>query len=179
MATTMADQREPGLADRVHGNIESIEQLKAEAERAVSPRQLLIERIARSIGRPATVIALICGSAAWIAFNEYLAHTGRTPIDAPPFFWLQGTLALFAALVTTMVLAAQTRQQRDADRRAHLELHVNLLAEQKATKIIGLLEELRRDLPQVSDRVDPEADALQEEVDPRTVDAALESKPSR
>jgi uncharacterized membrane protein len=175
MATIARDQREPALADRVHGNIESIAQLKAEAEAALSPRQLLIERIAKSIGRPATVIVLISGSAAWIGLNEYLVHVGRAPLDAPPFFWLQGTLGLFASLITTMVLVAQTRQQRDADRRAHLELHVNLLAEQKATKIISLLEELRRDLPQVRDRVDPVAEALQEEVDPKTVHDALQS----
>jgi len=175
----MAKSEQPALADRVHGNIESIAQLQAEAERTTSNRQLLIERIAAFVGRPWTVIVLICGAAVWITLNEYLAHTGRAPIDEPPFFWLQGTLSLFAALVTTMVLVAQTRQRREAERRAHLELHVNLLAEQKATKIIGLLEELRRDMPQVHDRVDPEAEAFQEEIDPKAVDDALRTEPHK
>jgi uncharacterized membrane protein len=178
----MATHSEPeraGLVDRVHGNIRSIEELKVESERALSNRQLRIERVARRIGRPGTVIALLCGSAAWIGINAYLIAIGRTPLDPPPFFWLQGTLGLFAALVTTMVLVAQSRQQRDAERRAHLELHVNLLAEQKATKIISLLEELRRDLPQVRDRIDPVAEALQEEVDPRTVHDALQTGRTR
>jgi uncharacterized membrane protein len=168
-----------GLAERVHGNIESIAELKAEADKDVGADQLLIERIARKVARPATVIALLAGSAVWIGLNAYLQHVGRAPIDPPPFFWLQGTLGLFAALITTMVLVAQTRQQHDDERRAHLELHVNLLAEQKATKIIGLLEELRRDLPQVRDRHDPIAEALQEEVDPKAVHDALKTGPHK
>jgi uncharacterized membrane protein len=66
-------------------------------------------------------------------------------------------------------------QGREADRRAHLELQVNLIAEQKTTKIISLLEELRHDLPMVKDRKDEVADALQESMDPQAVLSALES----
>ena len=41
------------------------------------------------------------------------------------------------------VLVRQNRLARAEDDRAHLELQVNLLAEQKATHIIALLETLR------------------------------------
>jgi len=67
----------------------------------------------------------------------------------------KGAFGLFGALVATTVLTAQNRQNVENERRAHLELQVNLLAEQKVTKIIALLEELRRDLPIVRDRRDP------------------------
>ena len=160
------------LSARLRGNIESMSQLQEDAERDVSRRQALIERTARTIGRPTTLFALLVLAAGWIVLNENLAD----PLDAPPFFWLQGALSMYAALITTMVLITQSRQQRDADRRAHLELQVNLLAEQKATKIISLLEELRHDLPDVRDRVDPNADALQEEVDPKTLHDALRTR---
>jgi len=36
---------------------------------------------------------------------------------------------------------------------------VSLLAEQKTAKLIALIEELRRDLPEVTNRHDPEAAA--------------------
>ena len=58
----------------------------------------------------------------------------------------------------------------------HLELQVNLLTEQKTTKIIRLLEELRHDLPMVKDRHDPEAAALQKPMDADGVLAALEQR---
>lgn len=44
---------------------------------------------------------------------------------------------------------------------AHLDLKVTLLTGQKAAKLIDLLEELRRDLPNVRNRHDPEAAAHQ------------------
>jgi uncharacterized membrane protein len=60
------------------------------------------------------------------------------------------------------------------ERRAHLELQVNLLTEQKTTKLINLLEELRRDLPMIKDRHDPESAAFQQPTDPEAVLAALD-----
>jgi len=120
------------------------------------------------------VLALIVCVAIWIAGNVGAVATGLHPVDPPPFFWLQGAIALYVAFVSTMVLVTQRRESAETERRAHLEFHVNLLAEQKATKIIALLEELRRDMPNVRDRQDPVADALQEEVDPTVVHSALE-----
>ena len=50
---------------------------------------------------------------------------------------------------------------------------MNLLAEHKVAKLIALVEELRRDLPMVRDRIDREADAMQEAVDPNAMIEAL------
>jgi uncharacterized membrane protein len=86
---------------------------------------------------------------------------------------MQGAVAFYAALVTTVVLATQNRQNSEAERRGQLELQVNLMAEQRTAKTIALLEELRRDLPSVPNRVDRLADAMQESVDPKTVLSVL------
>ena len=51
-----------------------------------------------------------------------------------------------------------------------------LLTEQKAAKMIDLLEELRRDLPNVKNRDDPEAVALQRSMNPDLVLAALDER---
>ena len=53
---------------------------------------------------------------------------------------------------------------------------MSMLTEQRTAKIIDLLEELRRDMPTVRDRVDLEAEALTRTVDPHEVLATLESK---
>jgi uncharacterized membrane protein len=62
------------------------------------------------------------------------------------------------------------------EQRAHLDLKVTLLTEQKAAKMIDLLEELRRDLPNVKNRHDPEAVALQQSMNPDLVLAALDER---
>jgi uncharacterized membrane protein len=71
------------------------------------------------------------------------------------------------------VLVAQNRQYKLEQQRAHLDLQVNLLTEQKVTKVIHLLEELRRDMPNVEDRHDPQAAVLQQGADAAQVISAL------
>ena len=67
--------------------------------------------------------------------------------------------------MTTIVLITQQRQNRATELRRQLDLQVNLLVEQKVTKLIGLVgRKLRRDLPHVQDRHDPEVEALLEPV---------------
>ncbi len=84
-------------------------------------------------------------------------------------------LLTVAALATsTIVLITQQRQARLESQRAHLDLQVNLLTEQKVTKIIDLIEELRRDLPMVQDRDDPESAVLQKRTNTTQVLSALE-----
>lgn len=55
-------------------------------------------------------------------------------------------------------------------------MQMSLLTEQRTAKIIDLLEELRRDMPSVQNRVDLEAEALTKTVDPHEVLATLETK---
>ncbi len=55
-----------------------------------------------------------------------------------------------------------------------LDLQVNLLTEQKVAKVIHLLEELRRDLPMVKDRHDPQAAVMQERADTAQLASALD-----
>ncbi len=161
------------VPERVQGNIEAMTRLRDEVELGIDPHQRVIERGARALGRPRTFYILVVTVTAWIALNVYLIWSGSPPLDEPPFFWLQGALAIYVALVSTMVLVAQSRQGREADRQAHLELHVALLAEQKTTKLISLLEELRRDLPNVINRKDEVAESMEQEFDPKAVHSKL------
>jgi uncharacterized membrane protein len=159
----------------VNVNIENIAGLQHDLERRVSRQHRAVETATGVIGRPSTLFVLTAVISAWIFYN-LAAPLERWPeLDHAPFFWLQGAIALYAAVVSTMVLTVQIRQSREADRRAHLELQVNLLSEQKAGKIIALLEELRRDLPNVTNREDLLAEAMQKQMDPRAVLAAMEA----
>jgi uncharacterized membrane protein len=153
---------------------ETIAALRARAEHQMSTSQRVVETFTANIGRPSTIAMLLALIALWVAWNAIESRGGGQAIDPPPFFWLQGMIALYAALITTFVLATQNREKRHGEQRAYLELQINLLAEQKTAKVIALLEELRRDMPTVRDRIDHQADAMQMPVDTAAVMNVLE-----
>jgi uncharacterized membrane protein len=135
-----------------------------------SRHQRAVEVFTATLGRPRTLYAILLIVVAWASLNLTLQH----PFDPPPFFWLQGAVGLAAMLTATLILITQNRQTQEAEQRSQLDLQVNLVAEQKITKVIALIEELRRDLPTVRDRVDVKADAMTQAVDATAVLAALE-----
>lgn len=148
--------------------------MHAHGESKLDTHQRRVERINALVGRPRTLYLLLGISVGWGLANAIAASTGYAPWDEPPFFWLQGAMGLYAALVSTMVLTTQNRHQKHVEQRAYLELQINLMEEQKIAKVISLLEELRRDMPSVRDRVDAQAEAMIQAVDPEAVMRALE-----
>ena len=105
-----------------------------------------------------------------------LRRFGIADFDPAPFFWLQGIISLGALLIATAVLTKQNRLAKLEEQRAHLDMKVTLLTEQKAAKLIDLLEKLRRDLPNVPNRPDPEAAELKQSMNPDQVLAALDER---
>jgi uncharacterized membrane protein len=161
-------------ADRLNENVDAVASLRARAEKGVSRHQRRIERVTALLGRPPSVYAILAFVAMWIGANLVTASLGARPWDPPPFFWLQGLVGLGALLMTIAILTTQNRQNRDAGERGQLDLQINQVAEQKVAKLIALVEELRRDLPTVRDRVDEMAEVMKEPVDPHAVLSALE-----
>jgi uncharacterized membrane protein len=160
---------------QVSEDIESVASIRARAQQRLGKHQRMMEVLTAALGKPRTVYLTLSIVVAWVALNGVAPKLfGWHSIDPPPFFWLQGMIALSALLMTTLVLITANRQTRNAEERSHLDLQVNLLAEHKVAKLIGLVEELRRDLPMVRNRVDREADVMQEAVDPHAMLDALE-----
>jgi len=58
------------------------------------------------------------------------------PFDPFPFTLLTTLVSLEAIFLTLFVLASQNRLTLEADRRAHLDLQVNLLSEQEMTMVL-------------------------------------------
>jgi uncharacterized membrane protein len=156
-------------SDPVREHADTIRDLHREGQERRSTNQRGVESLAAWLGRPRTLFALAGFIVLWLLANLTLA----APFDPPPFPMLQGVLTTASVLMTSTVLIVQNRQAADNERRARLELHIALLAEQRTAKLIALLEELRRDLP-VQDRHDPEAEALTQPTDAREAMAALE-----
>jgi uncharacterized membrane protein len=171
----LRDSAADPLSDHINQNILDIVELQQREIESSSLAQRRLERISRFVARPLYILvllALVCG---WVGFNTIELLVARHAIDPPPFAWLQGLLTLVALLTATVVLIAQRRQGKVSEERAHLDLQINLLTEQKVTKMIHLIEELRRDLPMVKNRDDPHAAALEQRTDAAQVLSALKN----
>ncbi len=175
MNTTAESLRsaDSSLSDHISQNVDGILALHRRESEMLTPSQRRLERASRFVARPMYLIGLFAFVMLWVLFNWNAARLHLTAFDPPPFAFLDGLLTVIALITTTVVLIAQNRQGRLEQQRAHLDLQVNLLTEQKVTKLIHLLEELRRDLPMVRDRHDPQAAAMQEGADTAKVVSAL------
>jgi uncharacterized membrane protein len=160
-------------ADSIAQNIADMVELERREHAAASAAQKRLEAFSQTVARPRYLQALLVFVALWITANVLSPSLGIKPFDPPPFQWLQGLLTLIALMTTTVVLIAQTRQTRLSDQRSHLDLQINLLTEQKVTKLIHLLEELRSGLLTGESRTDPHVADLKKPTDAAQVVSAL------
>jgi uncharacterized membrane protein len=160
--------------DQISQNIGAVLDFYTREKQKISRSQRIVESISLFAGQPIFLGLILLFVASWMAANAMLRQAGLHEFDPAPFFWLQGGVGLGALLTATVVLTKQNRIAKLAEQRAHLDLKVTLLTEQKTAKLIDLLEELRRDLPNVKDRHDPEAEALQQSMNADAVLAALD-----
>jgi uncharacterized membrane protein len=105
----------------------------------------LSDAIEGMVGTAWFVAVHVVWFAAWIIWNTGVVP-GVRPIDPFPFSFLTLVVSLEAIFLTLFVLMSQNNLTRQSERRAHLDLQVNLLAEQESTKTLELLERIARHL---------------------------------
>ncbi len=148
-------------------------QLRTAHERETGAVQRAVDHLTAIVGMPGFVAVLTVAISLWMAFNVMAKVVGLRPIDPPPFTWLQGALGTLALYVAALILSTQRREDQLSSHREQLILELAILNDQKASKIIGLLEEVRRDNPMITDRVDDQALAMSTPSDPHTVLEAI------
>jgi len=163
----------PILPSHIEETIQAIARLQAQHRRNATPLQHTVERITAFIGRTVFVGGLTIVLAAWIGGNLLARRLHLPVIDAPPFEWLQGAAGILALYITVFILSTQRRENELSDLRAQLNLELVITNEQKTAKVIQLLEELRRDMPSVADRVDPEAIVMAQPAKPEAMLEAI------
>jgi len=119
-------------------NIEAIAALEREALHERSTIDRLSDAVTAAAGSAGFIIAHVAFFTVWITLNV----TGRVTFDPYPFNFLVLMVSLEAIFLTSIVLMTQNRMTRQADKRAHLDLQVNLLAEQELTAILQMLQAL-------------------------------------
>jgi uncharacterized membrane protein len=150
-------------------NIQAIVDL----ERKLSDDRKQVSRISEVFSKMAASPAFIAGHlivfAAWIILNAT-----RMSLDPRPFNLLNLALTFEAIILTSVVLIAQRDLRRLADRRAHLDLQVNILAEQELTAILGLLNQVCAKLGIDPRKTEPDVEHLAKDTDVRTIAKALD-----
>lgn len=135
----------------------NVEAIKA-WERSVMAQRSAAERIGDWItgvaaSGPVLVVHVVWFTA-WIAANLGLVP-GVTPFDRFPFPFLTMTVSLEAIFLALFVLASQNRLARQSDKRGHLDLQIDLLAEREMTAVLQLLQDIASHL-KVPETVTPE-----------------------
>ncbi len=161
------------LPDPIAQSIDAIISLHRQEAQDLPAHQKLLEQVSAFFGQPRFLYSLLAGFLCWIS-GSLLTQVSLVPSFLPPFQWSQEGLDMAALLISTGVLVRQARQEKFAEQRSQLMLQLNLLSEQKLAKVIALLEELRTDLPNVINRPDLEAQAMQTAADPIEVLDALQ-----
>lgn len=122
-------------------NIRAVAELKSQATRQRSWIERIGDGVATFAARESTVIVHVVWFAVWVLLNAGIVPRLH-PFDPFPFTLLTTVVSLEAIFLTLFVLASQNRMTMEADRRAHLDLQVNLLAEQEMTLVLQMLREV-------------------------------------
>lgn len=163
----------PILPPHMSDTIGAIAKLHADHERQATPIQRLIEKTTEWLGKPRFLGTFTIFVAGWVSIVGLQMKFYGSSFDPPPFNLLQGVLTVLAVYITSLILSTQRRAGQLASHREQLTLELATLAEQKSAKTIALLEEIRRDNPLLPNRVDEDADAMAETVDPEAVLQAI------
>ena len=165
----------PILPTHIEDTIRSIARLHAEHHQAATRLQRFVDRLTALVGQPRFIGAATCVAMLWLGGNLLLLRLGGTAVDLPPFPWFDGLVGLLALYIALLILTTQRRADELAQHREQLTLELAILSEQKTAKVIVLLEEMRRDNPNLRNRVDHEASAMAIPADPQAVLEAIKS----
>jgi uncharacterized membrane protein len=165
------DQPAPPVPDLAQQNVETIARLEQAAQTPRTFTDRLIGILTRFVGSLPFLYGHLLWFALWAAWN---GESGRRAFDPFPFPTLTTLLAMETIVLSTLVLISQNRQQRLADRRDHLDLQVNLLAEQEITKMLCMLEGIQQHLGIPGH--DPEVTALKQAVKPEQLMQQIEKE---
>jgi uncharacterized membrane protein len=152
---------EPDATDALPSHVEEAIQAMAAMHAAhhqqSSTTERFIDRVTATVAKSTFLIYVAGLLLAWITGSSLLERSGVSVPDVWPFPFLALVISCTALFISVLILASQRRADRLANLRSQMTLETVLLITQKASKLIDLIEEFRRDSPDVKDRIDLEA----------------------
>lgn len=164
----------PYLCDVVERNIATLIEVRRQTERTRSRQDRIADRITAFSGCMAFIYLHAAWFGIWTLVN--LGALGeRLVFDPFPFGLLTMVVSLEAIFLSTFVLLSQNRQAEMADRRADLDLQINLLTEHEVTRVLTLVDAIADHLGlEVGN--DPEIEELKKDVAPEHVLMELDER---
>lgn len=157
------------IEDLTARNVESVGRIDRTAESQRTLADHVADRITAFCGSMHFIWTHVVWFVGWITWN---ALPRTTHFDPYPFPVLTLVVSLEAIFLSTFILVSENRQARVAERRNHLDLQINLLAEQENTKMLKLLAEIAQKVGVVLD--DAEVQALGTPTDPHHLAAQID-----
>lgn len=139
---------EPESAETARPETRNVRTIADFEERALASRTLgerLGDALARVIGTTAFAALHLIWFGVWIALNVGIVGRVR-PFDPFPFSLLTMIVSLEAIFLSLVLVISQNRLTRQAEKRSHLDLQINLLAEEESTKALQLLASIAEHL---------------------------------
>jgi uncharacterized membrane protein len=146
--------RHPSGPDPTAQNLERVARLERETEARESRATRFIVHVTNAVGTPTCVVLHALAFAGWMMWNSVIDPALR--FDPYPFGLLTMTVSMEGVLVAILVLTTQNRMSAQSDKRDHLDLQVDLLAEQEMTVVLRLLARISEQLGIRLDQVETE-----------------------
>jgi uncharacterized membrane protein len=119
-------------------HIDSIVRQEEEALRRRSHSERLADGVGGFAGSLSFVVIHLGLVIAWLLVNSGKIPSAR-PFDPYPFSLLGAIVAVEAVILSSFILMRQNRMMRRGERRDHLNLQVDLLAEKEITKVLQMV----------------------------------------
>ena len=132
-------------APTTNRGIAEIVEMEKRNREARSRLDLFSAAVTRFAGSSSAILIHVIWFVLWILINVH-AVPGIVAFDPFPFSFLTMIVSLEAIFLTLFVLASQNRMSLEADRRARLDLEINILAERETTMILRMLNDISRHL---------------------------------
>jgi uncharacterized membrane protein len=156
----------PALSPVLDRNIDALRRRRQREQRAARWQDRMADAITRFSGSMPFVYIHLAVFGFWIVAN--LGWIPGLPAWDPSFVVLAMVASVEAIFLSTFVLITQNRMAAAADKRADLDLQINLLAEHELTKIAKLLSDMARQLG-VRTAAEHELQEVQHDIAPEAV----------
>ena len=155
-----------GVAPVVERNIKTLLAQRRKEEATLNWREKLAANISRFAGSISFLALHIVVFGLWVAINA--GWIPAIPRFDPTLVRLAVTVSVEAVFLSTFILITQKRMMAQAERRAELNLQINLLAEYEITRLLTLTREIAKAMNLAESR-QPELDDLARDMAPEQV----------
>jgi uncharacterized membrane protein len=140
-----------------------------------SRSERLSEWITSTAGRGPVLLAHLVWFVFWLTANLG-GIPGLEPFDPFPFPLLTSMVSLEAIFLALFVLSSQNRLAMQADKRAHLDLQIDLLAEREMTAVLQIVQDMARQMGVSYAAGSPRIDELSRETDVHELTSKLDDE---